>query len=129
MPTTFSSLTFLIVLFLSLTSFGQTSIKDLEIISRKQWNAEPARTAEMVRHIPTFITIHHTGTNQNLERSTQAKLKALQQFSYSEGVLGDGVTPKKPWGDVPYHYYIAADGSIAEGRENHLKATRTRITI
>jgi uncharacterized protein YbbC (DUF1343 family) len=121
MRTTSSSLTFLIVFLLSLTSFGQTKINDLDIISRKQWNAAPARTAEMVRHIPTFITIHHTGTNQNLERSTEAKLKALQQFSYSEGFLGDGVTPKKPWGDVPYHYYIAADGSIAEGREIHFE--------
>ena len=121
MRATSSSLTFLMVFLLSLTSFGQIKMSDLEIISRKQWNAAPARTAEMVRHIPTFITIHHTGTNQNLERSTEAKLKALQQFSYSEGFLGDGVTPKKPWGDVPYHYYIAADGSIAQGREIHFE--------
>src|SRR5690606_581125 len=63
------------------------------------------------------ITIHHTGTNQNPNRKAAEKLQALQNFSYSEGILSDGVTPKKPWPDVPYHYYITVDGSVVEGRE------------
>lgn len=110
------------LLILLITSFLFTipasaqELEDMEIMSREEWNAQPAR--EGVKwHIPKYITIHHTGTNQNPDRSTEEKLQALQKFSYTEGVLGDGVTPKKPWPDVPYHYYIAVDGTVAEGRE------------
>jgi uncharacterized protein YbbC (DUF1343 family) len=99
----------------TISAFAQ-EIEEMEIMSREAWNAQPAR-AGLKWHIPKYITIHHTGTNQNPDRSTAEKLQALQRFSYTEGVLGDGVTPKKPWADVPYHYYIAVDGTVAEGRE------------
>ncbi|HSP40048.1 MAG TPA: exo-beta-N-acetylmuramidase NamZ domain-containing protein, partial [Gillisia sp.] len=90
--------------------------EDLEIMTREEWNAQPAKEG-LKWHIPRYITIHHTGTNQNPNRSAAEKLQALQKFSYTEGILGDGVTPKKPWPDVPYHYYIAVDGTVVEGRE------------
>ncbi|MDX1753594.1 MAG: DUF1343 domain-containing protein [Salinimicrobium sediminis] len=106
-----------IQLFLSQIATAQIEVDGLDMITRKEWNAEPPKMAQMHRHIPRYITIHHTGTNQNFERSTEEKLQGLQKFSWTEGTLGDGVTPKKPWGDVPYHFYIAVDGSVAEGRE------------
>ena len=91
-------------------------IEEIGILSREEWKAQPAREG-LKWHIPRFITIHHTGTNQNSNRTPAEKLQALQNFSYSEGILGDGVTPKKPWPDVPYHYYITVDGIVVEGRE------------
>lgn len=103
-------------LFSGYEGFAQIEVNGLDIISREKWGAEEAKPGAK-RHIPQFITIHHTGTNQNPERSTEEKLRALQKFSYTEGVLGDGVTPKKPWPDVPYHFYIGVDGTVAEGRE------------
>ncbi|WP_424492755.1 exo-beta-N-acetylmuramidase NamZ domain-containing protein [Salinimicrobium sp. GXAS 041] len=106
----------LLFMYFGLPAFAQIEVEGLDIITRKEWNAQPPKK-EVIRHIPKYITIHHTGTNQNLTRTTAEKLKALQNFSYTEGVLGDGVTPKKPWPDVPYHFYIAADGTVAEGRE------------
>ena len=106
----------LITGFLFTITASAQELEEMEIMSRAEWNAQPAR--EGVKwHIPKFITIHHTGTNQNPARSTAEKLQSLQKFSYTEGILGDGVTPKKPWPDVPYHYYIAVDGTVAEGRE------------
>ena len=91
-------------------------IEEIGILSREEWKAQPAREG-LKWHIPRFITIHHTGTNQNSNRTPAEKLQALQNFSYSEGILGDGVTPKKPWPDVPYHYYITVDGIVVEGRD------------
>ncbi|MGI0106002.1 exo-beta-N-acetylmuramidase NamZ domain-containing protein [Salinimicrobium sp. WS361] len=113
----FQALFFALVvqLLISNSATAQIEVEGIDIITRKEWQANPPKM-EVIRHIPRMITIHHTGTFQNKDRSTSEKLQALQKFSYSEGALGDG-TPKKPWPDVPYHFYIGVDGSVAEGRE------------
>jgi hypothetical protein len=94
---------------------SKTAPADLKILSRAEWGALPP-VAEMKRHTPTRITIHHTATLQKPERPLSDKLLALQKFSQNAGTLGNG-KPKLAWPDVPYHYYIAADGKVAEGRE------------
>lgn len=98
------------------SSLYSQEIEEIGIMSREEWEAQPAREG-LQWHIPRFITIHHTGTNQNSRRTAAEKLQALQKFSFTEGILGDGVTPKKPWPDVPYHYYITVDGIVVIGRE------------
>jgi hypothetical protein len=70
----------------------------------------------MKPHQPDRITIHHTATLQNPERSLADKLRALQQFSQSESQLASGKT-KPAWPDVPYHYYIDVHGGVGEGRD------------
>jgi uncharacterized protein YbbC (DUF1343 family) len=107
---------YIMTLILAWSPLFSQDLEEMEIISREEWQAQPAREG-LKWHIPRYITIHHTGTNQNPNRSAAEKLQALQKFSYTEGILGDGVTPKKPWPDVPYHYYITVDGKILEGRE------------
>ena len=88
---------------------------DLPVLTRAQWGGAPP-TGEMAPHTPTVITIHHTGTPAHPERSTAEKIRALQAFSQRADTLGDG-RPKVAWADVPYHYYIGADGIVAEGRD------------
>ncbi|CAA9298112.1 MAG: hypothetical protein AVDCRST_MAG68-183 [uncultured Gemmatimonadetes bacterium] len=83
-------------------------------LPRAEWGAKPP-VMEMKTHIPRRITIHHTAERQNPARATADKLQALQRFSQSESVLGNG-RPKRAWADIPYHLYVAADGSVAEGR-------------
>lgn len=83
-------------------------------VSRAEWGAKPPSLA-MKTHVPHRITIHHTAERQAPARSTEAKLQALQRFSQSEGTLGNG-RPKRMWADVPYHLYVAVDGSVAEAR-------------
>ncbi len=65
--------------------------------------------------MPHQITIHHTAGRHAPERTAADKLRALQKFSQERSTLADGRV-KQPWADVPYHFYIAVDGSIAEGR-------------
>jgi hypothetical protein len=48
--------------------------------------------------------------------SIEKKMQNLQNFSQSESRLASGKL-KPVWFDVPYHFYIAFDGKIAEGRE------------
>lgn len=70
----------------------------------------------MHAHTITRLTIHHTGEPQQPDRSVPDKLRGLQAFSQRDDSLDSG--RKKPaWPDVPYHFYLATDGSIAEGRD------------
>ena len=88
---------------------------EVHFVPRAAWGAH-APVLPMTRQVPTRLTIHHTGTAQNPRRSVDAKMRALQAFSQRDDSLDTG--KKKPaWADVPYHYYIAVDGSVAEGRE------------
>ncbi|HET9982334.1 MAG TPA: peptidoglycan recognition family protein [Longimicrobiales bacterium] len=85
-------------------------------VTRQAWGARPPTTA-MKPHTPTRITIHHTATRQDTTRSIEAKMRALQEFSQTEGTLAGGGV-HHAWPDVPYHYYIDVRGRIAEGRES-----------
>ncbi len=85
------------------------------IISRAGWKANRS-VGDGKRHKIEFITIHHTATKQRTNRPIETKLRNLQAFSQREDKLASGKT-KPAWFDVPYHYYIAVDGKIAEGRE------------
>lgn len=84
------------------------------IISRTEWGAhEPV--LPMTKQTPSRITIHHTGVPSKTGLSLVKKLRNLQSFSQSKAKLADGRS-KKPWADIPYHYYIAIDGKVGEGR-------------
>lgn len=85
------------------------------IVARDAWGAR-APTMAMPANTPMRLTIHHTATRQKPDRTLVRKLQSLQAFSQSSEKLADGRT-KKAWGDVPYHFYIAADGQVGQGRE------------
>lgn len=86
-----------------------------EIQSRKAWNAKDA-VGEGKKHKILFITIHHTATVQKPDVPLATKMRNLQAFSQRKDKLDTGKI-KPAWIDIPYHYYIASDGQIAEGRE------------
>lgn len=91
------------------------NIPQPNIISRQAWNAkEPI--GKVNEHTIRSITIHHTATTQKENVSIEKKMQNLQSFSQSESRLASGKL-KPVWFDVPYHFYIAVDGKIAEGRE------------
>jgi hypothetical protein len=94
---------------------NRASTAALKILKRTDWGAK-SPVAEMKKHEPKRITIHHTATLQKKDRALKDKLQALQEFSQKEGKLGNG-KPKPAWPDVPYHFYIDCNGGIAEGRD------------
>ena len=87
----------------------------LPILPRTDWGAK-APSLQMSPQVPTHVTFHHSAAKQRPGKSTAAKMLSLQRFSQSREKLADGRT-KTAWADVPYHFYIAADGSVAEGRD------------
>lgn len=84
------------------------------IVPRAAWSAKPADTTLMRPQTPREIVIHHTGEKRRPQLTLREKLRSLQTFSQSAGLVG--TTPKPPWGDVPYHFYVDAAGRIGEGR-------------
>lgn len=89
------------------------------MVSRAAWGAH-APVLPMIAHTPDRITIHHTGVASKPQLTLEQKLRNLQLFSQREDSLAGG--GRKPaWPDVPYHYYIASDGRIGEGRDVHYR--------
>jgi len=77
------------------------------ILSRESWNAKPPITQRMKRHRIKEIVIHHIGFPKDGNKSIGQKLRKLQTHAQRN----------KPWGDIPYHFYIDMHGVIAEGRD------------
>lgn len=86
-----------------------------ELLDRVAWGAKPPLPG-MRPHKPYSIIVHHTAVRQNPKTSLAIKLRGLQNFSQSQRKMSDGRS-LPPWPDLPYHYYIGADGTIGEGRD------------
>lgn len=100
--------------FAQLEKLATTSSRP-KILSRQEWKAKDA-LGEMKPHTIQHITIHHTASLQKEKITIEKKMQNLQSFSQRESRLASGKN-KPAWPDVPYHYYIAVDGRIAEGRD------------
>ena len=99
----------------SITSKNVCAQERPDLLTREEWRAHPP-TKAMQPNTPTRLTIHHTGTNPSMNKTLDAKLRALQSFSQADSRLADG-RMKVAWADVPYHYYIDVAGRTAEGRQ------------
>jgi hypothetical protein len=106
----FSSL-FALLVVLSTPAFAGD---EPSVLTRKGWNAGPV-TQPMKPQKPIAILVHHTATPMKLKTRLATKMRRLQRFSQAKEKLADG-RMKAAWPDVPYHFYIGADGKIAEGR-------------
>lgn len=77
----------------------------VNIVPRSAWEAiEPKVYAQ---HKPVRITVHHEGTTLKATDDAAKKIKAIQRW---------GMGPEKKWADIPYHFLIAPDGKVYEGR-------------
>jgi uncharacterized lipoprotein YddW (UPF0748 family) len=76
------------------------------IVPRAEWKANEARPYK--QQVPVRITVHHEG-GRVLEPTADGgqRLKNIQVWSMGKD---------RNWTDVPYHYLIAADGTVYEGR-------------
>jgi len=87
-------------------------------LSSNKWrpacSAEPLirRLQKQPRQPNRRITVHYTDTPKNFERPFGEKLCHL--FNYATTKI-EGAK-KELWGDIPYHFYISADGQLGEAR-------------
>ena len=78
---------------------------ELTIIPRSGWNANEPRPYK--QHTPVRITIHHEGTRLEMTDDAAKKIRNIQVW---------GMGKDRNWTDIPYHFLIAPDGTVYEGR-------------
>jgi N-acetyl-anhydromuramyl-L-alanine amidase AmpD len=105
----------LVLAFLVLSLTSVQAAETPALLTREAWQAK-APSRKISTQKPVAILIHHTGSAMKPKTSLTAKMKGLQRFSQANEKLSDG-RMKPAWPDVPYHFYIAADGQVAEGRD------------
>lgn len=76
------------------------------IVSGAEWNSEPLPFPEGYDHEPRQVLIHHSGVVWNEGTNPYNRMKNLQTWGKNE----------RNWMDVPYHFLIAPNGQIFEGR-------------
>ena len=83
-----------------------SALPAVSIIPRFEWKAVEPRP--FAKHVPVRITVHHEGTKLLPTDDAIRKIKGIQTW---------GMGPDRNWADVPYHFFIAPDGKIYEGRD------------
>jgi hypothetical protein len=76
------------------------------IVPRASWNAAVPKPFR--QHTPVKITIHHEGTAFDSSKDAAKHIKNVQTW---------GMGKDRNWADIPYHFLIAPDGTIYEGRD------------
>lgn len=90
---------------------AQPTVAKPEMVTRAQWGSDPLPIPEERKHTPRFITIHHAGITVQPDNDPYQTVRNLQ--AWGKKAVADG---GKDWPDLPYHYLIAPDGTIFEGR-------------
>ncbi|MEP1306167.1 MAG: peptidoglycan recognition family protein [Balneola sp.] len=99
---------FLSLVFLLL--FSQNQYAQNWLITQEDWGGIDSVDSSLEHEI-SYITIHHGGEIFPDDKNTVTYLQGLQKWSRSD----------RKWNDIPYHYIVARDGKIYEGRPLNYK--------
>lgn len=85
------------------------------IVTPEQWGSKPQPIPDEKKQVPQWITIHHAGELWHYGDDPQAFVQRMQIWGQNRPKL------EKPprdtyWPDLPYHFLIAPDGRIFQGR-------------
>jgi hypothetical protein len=102
------------LLFHSCSTVKKPGAETLSIVPRSGWNALEPKPYKS--HTPVQITVHHEGTKLEATDDAARKIRNIQAW---------GMGKDRNWADIPYHFLIAPDGTIYEGRNvnTHLLIT------
>ncbi len=88
----------------ALASSKDNSATVVAVVPRRSWSRGAAQ-GRFVRHSIRRITVHHTAAPWQLE--TDGSSRVRQHLEHHRG---------KGWPDIAYHYVVAGDGTVFEGR-------------
>src|SRR5207244_9036311 len=84
-------------------------------VTREAWGSQPDPIPATRKHSPKWITIHHAGVLWTNTQDPAQFVRNMQAWGKKRPQV------EKPprdtyWPDLPYHFLIAPDGRIFEGR-------------
>ncbi len=83
--------------------------------TREQWGATPRR-CDSEDIVKNKVAIHHTATPTRSGGDSAARVRAIQSFHMDV----------RQWCDVGYHFLVADDGEVFEGRELDQRGAHVR---
>jgi hypothetical protein len=92
------------------------------IVTREEWGSKAQPIDDSHKHTPKYITIHHNGVNWAPGTDPIKFVRNIQSWGQRRVAENDALPPEKRkpkienWPDLPYHFMIAPDGRIFEGR-------------
>ena len=95
---------------------GQADVpRPPKFVTAKQWGSQPDPIADARRHTPQYVTLHHAGVLWTNDRDPVEFIRNMQAWGKRRPELEQ--PPRNTfWPDLPYHFLIAPDGRIFEGR-------------
>jgi hypothetical protein len=92
-----------------------TAVKP-DITTREQWGSKPDPIPDSRKQVPVWITIHHAGELWTNKHPAVEFVRNMQTWGKKRPQLEQ--PPRNTyWPDLPYHFLIAPDGEIFEGRD------------
>ncbi|TWT88350.1 N-acetylmuramoyl-L-alanine amidase [Pseudobythopirellula maris] len=86
-----------------------------KFVTAAEWGSDPAPIADDRRHTPTYVTLHHAGVLWTKDRDPVAFIRNMQSWGKRRPQIEQ--PPRNTfWPDLPYHFLVAPDGRIFEGR-------------
>lgn len=86
-----------------------------KFVSAEDWGSDPDPIADDRRHTPKHVTLHHAGVKWDVGRDPVAFIRNMQSWGKRRPEVEQ--PPRNTyWPDLPYHFLIAPDGRIYEGR-------------
>lgn len=76
------------------------------IVAASDWGSTPQPIPDTRKHTPKYVTIHHAGVRWEAKVAPAVFLRNMQSWGQRD----------KGWPDLAYHFLIAPDGTIFEGR-------------
>ncbi len=85
------------------------------IVTREEWKSDPSPIPDERKHTPRYITLHHAGVLWTNSQTPEQFIRNMQAWGKRRPEIEQ--PPRNTyWPDLPYHFLIAPDGRIFEGR-------------
>ncbi|MDB5098031.1 MAG: negative regulator of beta-lactamase expression [Cyanobacteria bacterium RYN_339] len=99
------------------------------IVTKEAWGSQAAPIPDARKQVPVWITIHHAGELWKPGADPAEFVRRLQRWGQNRPKLEQ--PPRNTyWPDLPYHFLIAPDGRIFEGRAvDYEPETNTQYSV
>ncbi len=86
-----------------------------KFVTAQEWGSRPDPIGDERRHTPKYVTLHHAGVLWTADRDPVEFVRNMQAWGKRRPEIEE--PPRNTyWPDLPYHFLIAPDGRIFEGR-------------